>query len=75
MIEIVVLIAVLVIAGAVIGILTVVSVGIRREERAFSLTSEIPDRVARGARRMNGLYTRGPGLDHDTSPQPATWPT
>ena len=61
MIGICVFAAVLVITGAVIGIGTVVSVGIRREERAFSLTSDIPDRVARGARRVNGLYTRGLG--------------
>lgn len=52
----------LVITGAVIGVLAVVSVGIHREERAFSLTSDIPDRIARGTRRLNGVYTRGPAL-------------
>lgn len=71
MIEICVLTTVLMITGAVIGVLAVVSVGIRREERAFSLTDDIPDRVARGARRMNGLYTRGPGPARETG---HTWP-
>lgn len=68
MIMILVLAAVLVISGAVIGVLTVVSVGIHREERAFSLTSDIPGRVARGARRLNGVHTRGlaPAVEDDS---------
>ena len=53
--------AVLVIAGAAVGVLAVVSLGIRREERQFSLTRAITDQAARGARRVNGLYTHGPG--------------
>jgi hypothetical protein len=36
--------------------------GIRREERGLSLTSDITDRAARGARRLNGVYTREPGV-------------
>ncbi|MGD0377276.1 MAG: hypothetical protein ABSB01_22155 [Streptosporangiaceae bacterium] len=60
MIEIFVLTTVLMITGTGIGVLAVVSLGIRREERAFSLTGDSPDRVARGARRINGLYSRGP---------------
>ena len=58
--------AALVIAGAVIGVLAVVALGIHREDRHLSLTSDITDRVARGARRVNGVYTRGPGLAHET---------
>lgn len=54
--------AVLLIAGAALGALAVVSLGIRREEQGFSLTSDITDRAARGARRLNGLYTREPGV-------------
>jgi hypothetical protein len=56
--------AVLVIAGAVAGALAVVSLGIHREERGLSLTKAVTDRAARGARQVNGLYTRGPGVDY-----------
>ncbi len=67
MIEICVLAAVLVITGTVIGGLGVVSLGIRREELAFSLTIPTQDRVARGARRLNGVYTRLPGVIQEVS--------
>ena len=50
---------VMVMAGAVGGVLAVVSLGIRREERDLSLTSDITDRVVRGARRVNRAYTHG----------------
>jgi len=60
MIEIYVVAAVaLVAAGIVIGVVVVVSLGIRREEKASSLTTDITHRVARGARVLNGLHTRG----------------
>jgi hypothetical protein len=55
---------VMVLVGAVIGVLAVTSLGIRREERDLSLTNGITDRVARGARRVNRVYTRG--LAHET---------
>jgi hypothetical protein len=53
---------VMVMAGAVGGALAVVSLRIRREERDLSLTGDVTDRVARGARRVNRVYvyTRGP---------------
>jgi hypothetical protein len=54
--------AALVIAGAVIGVLAVVTLGIHREERAGSLTGDTTDLAARGARRMTGAYTRGLAL-------------
>ena len=63
--------AALVIAGAVIGVLAVVRLGIHREERAGSLTRDITDRAARGARRVNGAYTRGFAL----APEPASGAT
>lgn len=56
----------LLMAGAVIGVLAVVRLGIHREDRDLSLTSDITDRVARGARWMNGVGTRGLGLTHET---------
>jgi uncharacterized membrane protein len=52
----------LLIAGVALGALAVVSLGIRREERDLSLTSDTTDRAVRGARRLTGLYTRGPGV-------------
>lgn len=50
----------LVTIGAVIGVIAVVSLGIRREEQQFTLTSDSEDRMVRGARRLTGLYTRTP---------------
>jgi hypothetical protein len=47
-------------AGAVAGIIGVVSVAIRREERNFTLTSGAPDAVTRAGRRLNGVYVRVP---------------
>jgi hypothetical protein len=53
-IEICVLAAVLTITGAVIGVLAVVSLGIHREERAFSLTTPTLDRA--GVIQQAGLH-------------------
>lgn len=52
----------LVLTGAVAGVLAVITLGIRREERAGSLTSDVTDRVTLSARRMNGACTRGLAL-------------
>ncbi len=49
-------------AGIGIGFLMVIAVGIHREEAAFSLTSRTPDRLANGARTINGLAWRAPGV-------------
>jgi hypothetical protein len=57
MIGVCVLVIVLIMTGAVIGAVAVVSLGIRREERAFSVTTPTQDRVALGARRITGFYT------------------
>jgi|GEM_PF-5079958 len=46
------------IAGAVAGAILLVSWGIRREERDYSLTRQAPDQVSLGARRVTGLYVR-----------------
>jgi hypothetical protein len=56
-------------AGAVAGAPAVISLGIRREERASSSASDSPGRVVRGARRLNGLGTCGPGLTRQTGHQ------
>lgn len=52
--------------GAAIGVVVVVSLAIRREDHDLSLTSDITNRRARGARRINGVGVRG--MDWLTSP-------
>jgi hypothetical protein len=46
-------------AGAITAILTVFAAGIHREEKARSLTSGSPGRVASGIRAVHGVYSRG----------------
>ena len=59
MIEVYVLAAVaLLAAGAVLGFVVLVSLGIHREEAARSMKTSTSARVARGARAANGLYAR-----------------
>jgi hypothetical protein len=57
----------LVATGVTIGVIAVVSLGIHREERNLTLTRSTQDRVARGARRLTGLYSRVPELAGDAS--------
>jgi hypothetical protein len=45
--------------GVMLGIVGMVSVAVRREERRFSLFGEAPGAAARGARRLTGLGGRG----------------
>jgi hypothetical protein len=47
-------------AGIVAGIIGVVSVAIRREERNLTLTSEPVGYVTWAGRRLNGVYVRMP---------------
>jgi hypothetical protein len=42
------------------GIVGVVSLAIRREEKYFTLTSETTDPVTRMGRWVNGVYVRAP---------------
>ena len=58
MATIVVIATVIFIAGAVVGAVLLVSWGIRREERDFTLTSRALDPVTSGTRRVTGLYVR-----------------
>jgi hypothetical protein len=51
--------AALVLAGAVIGVLIVICLGIHREERRGSLTKQADTRMDRGVRRLNGAGSRG----------------
>ena len=54
-------------AGAAAGIIVLVSLGIRREEKANSLTIGSPGRLASGARVANGVYARRPRSEEHTS--------
>ena len=47
-------------AGVTAGIVGVVSVAIRREEKNLTLTSEATDPVTRAGRWVNGVYVRAP---------------
>jgi hypothetical protein len=46
------------VAGAAVGGILLVSWGIQREERDFSLTRRAPGQVSLGTRRVTGLYVR-----------------
>jgi hypothetical protein len=46
------------VACAAVMLIALVSAGIKREERRLTLTSQAPDRVTQGARRLTGLYVR-----------------
>ena len=45
--------------GIAIGVIAVVAVSVRREDRAFSIAGDAPDRMSRSARRLNGFGSRG----------------
>jgi hypothetical protein len=45
-------------SGAVVGGILLVSWGIRREERDFSLTRRAPGLASQGARQVTGLWVR-----------------
>ncbi len=51
-------IAVIFIAGAVAGAVALVTWGIRREERDFTLTRQAPGQLIQGTRRVTGLWVR-----------------
>lgn len=47
-------------AGLFAGIVTVVSVAIRREDKNHTLTTEATGKMIRMGRRVNGVYIRAP---------------
>ncbi len=66
----IVVIAVIFIAGAVAGALVLVSWGIRREERDFTLTRRLaPGQLTQGTRRVTGLWVRRPADDSLWAPR------
>jgi len=59
-------------AGIATGVIALVSVAIRREERNVTLTSGPTDTVTQAGRRLTGVYVRIPGgtpaADRATAP-------
>jgi hypothetical protein len=51
----------LVLAGAAIGILAMVCLGIKRDDRPGGFPADVNDRTARAARKMTGAGARSPG--------------
>jgi hypothetical protein len=51
------------VTGAVAGVIALVSLGIRREERDFTLTRRAPGQLTQGTRRVTGLWVRQPADD------------
>ncbi len=47
-------------AGVIAGIIGLVSLAIRREERNLSLTSAATDNLTRAGRWLNGVHVRAP---------------
>jgi uncharacterized membrane protein len=45
--------------GVVTGIIAVLALAIRREDRRYSLAVEAPDRLSRNARRLTGVGCKG----------------
>jgi Flp pilus assembly protein protease CpaA len=60
----------LIATGVMIGVVTVVSLGIRREERDSSLATYARSRAARGARRLTSVPRSQPrSFDHSRDRQ------
>lgn len=45
-------------SGMVMGVIAVVAIAVRREDRRYTLPVEAPDRLARSARRLTGVRRR-----------------
>jgi hypothetical protein len=46
------------IAGVVMGVITVVAIAVRREDRRYTLAVDAPDRMSRTTRRLTGVGRR-----------------
>jgi hypothetical protein len=46
------------VGGIVVGVIAVVAVAVRREDRRYTLAGEAPGRLARGTRRLTGMRRR-----------------
>jgi hypothetical protein len=55
-------------AHALAGIIGLVAVAIRREDRNLTLTSQAPDNVTRAGRWLTGLHVRTHSGDREKTP-------
>lgn len=46
------------VGGIVLGVIAMVAVAVRREDRRYTLAVEAPDRLSRNTRRLTGLSRR-----------------
>jgi hypothetical protein len=49
-------------AGTVLALLAVISLKVRREEAAYTITEPTADRLGTWVRGVNGVYVRNPGV-------------
>jgi hypothetical protein len=59
----------LVAAGAVIGVLAVLALGIRRDDRRGGFPARTRGRIARGARQVTGVGVRSPEPAAEATPR------
>ena len=45
--------------GLVTGVIAVIAIAVRREDRRYTLAGEAPDRLSSSTRRLTGLGRRG----------------
>jgi hypothetical protein len=45
-------------SGMVMGVIAVVAIAVRREDRRYTLAVEAPDRLSRNVRRLTGVRRR-----------------
>jgi hypothetical protein len=50
--------------GAALGIVAIVTLGIRQEEKAGTLTVDSPSRAASGGRALMAVSSRRPGISY-----------
>jgi hypothetical protein len=46
------------IAGLVMGVVAVIAIAVRREDRRYTLAGDAPDRLSRTSRRLTGVGRR-----------------
>jgi hypothetical protein len=45
--------------GLVLGVIVVIAIAVRREDRRYTLAGDAPDRLSRNTRRLTGVGRRG----------------
>jgi hypothetical protein len=58
MADVVITMAVALFSGILVGVIAVIAIAIRREDRRYTLAVAAPDRLTRNARRLTGVARR-----------------